>query len=85
MPQAMTSWDALYRALRAAFGDNHYHVGVKLAGVEAAGDTVTARFDGGPDVACDLLVAADGPARRCGGNCCRTCKRSTQGTWRGGA
>src|SRR6202790_4190945 len=31
MPQAMTSWDMLYRKLRAAFGDEHYHVGVRLA------------------------------------------------------
>ena len=30
MPQAMTSWDVLYRKLRAAFGDDHYHAGVRL-------------------------------------------------------
>src|SRR5580700_6301899 len=56
MPQAMTSWDALYRKLRAAVDDAHYHVGVRLAGFEATGDTVTARFDGGHQVTCDLLV-----------------------------
>src|SRR5712671_7222293 len=28
MTQAMTSWDMLYRKLRVAFGDDHYHVGV---------------------------------------------------------
>jgi 2-polyprenyl-6-methoxyphenol hydroxylase-like FAD-dependent oxidoreductase len=61
MPQAMTSWDALYRKLRAAFGDECYHVGFRLFGFEANDDTVTARFDGGHDVACDLLVGADGP------------------------
>src|ERR1700693_5804841 len=27
MPQAMTSWDMLYRKLRVSFGDDHYHVG----------------------------------------------------------
>lgn len=61
MPQAMTSWDALYRKLRAAFGDDRYNVGARLAGFDATGDTVTARFDGGQEVTCDLLVGADGP------------------------
>src|ERR1700680_1422045 len=35
-PQAMTSWDALYRTLRASFGDDHYHPGVRLVGFEQA-------------------------------------------------
>jgi 2-polyprenyl-6-methoxyphenol hydroxylase-like FAD-dependent oxidoreductase len=61
MPQAMTSWDALYRKLRAAFGEDRYHVGFRLAGFKANGDTVTARFDGGQEVSCNLLVGADGP------------------------
>ena len=61
MPQAMTSWDALYRKLRAAFGDDHYHTGVRLVGFEAADDKVTARFEGGREEVCDLLVGADGP------------------------
>ena len=47
MPQAMTSWDALYRKLRAAFGDDHYHIGVPLVGFETTNDKVTARFEGG--------------------------------------
>ena len=61
MPQEMTSWDALYRKLRSTFGDDHYHVGVRLTGFDAHGDMVTARLDGGREVACDLLVGADGP------------------------
>src|SRR6202162_5844991 len=61
MPQAMTSWDMLYRKLRAAFGDEHYHVGVRLTGFETANDEVTARFEGGLQEACDLLVGAGGP------------------------
>ena len=61
MPQAMTSWDVLYRKLRAAFGDDHYHVGVRLVGFETTNDKVTARFEGGREEACDLLVGADGP------------------------
>jgi hypothetical protein len=47
MPQAMTSWDMLYRKLRVSFGDDHYHVGVRLVGFETANDKVTARFDDG--------------------------------------
>jgi len=61
MPQAMTSWDLLYRKLRAEFGDEHYHAGVRLVGFDPTGDKVTARFDGGREVICDLLIGADGP------------------------
>ncbi len=61
MPQAMTSWDMLYRKLRAAFGDDHYHVGAQLTGFETANEKVTARFEGGRNEVCDLLVGADGP------------------------
>src|ERR1700733_15149377 len=56
MPQAMTSWDMLYRKLRAAFGDEHYHVGVPLTGFETANDKVMARFEEEQQDACDLLV-----------------------------
>jgi len=61
MPQAMTSWDALYRKLRAASGEDCYHVGVRLTGFESNSDAVTARFDSGNEEECDLLVGADGP------------------------
>jgi 2-polyprenyl-6-methoxyphenol hydroxylase-like FAD-dependent oxidoreductase len=61
MPQAMTSWDALYRKLRAAFGEERYHAGVRLAGFETNGETVTARFNGGKEATCNLLIGADGP------------------------
>jgi 2-polyprenyl-6-methoxyphenol hydroxylase-like FAD-dependent oxidoreductase len=61
MPQAMTSWDMLYRKLRSAFGEAQYHTGVRLVCFEANGDTMTARFEGGREEVCDLLVGADGP------------------------
>ncbi len=61
MPQAMTSWDALYRALRASFGDKHYHMGVRQVRLDANDDIVAARFDRGDEVKCNLLVGADGP------------------------
>ncbi|APW60398.1 FAD binding domain-containing protein [Paludisphaera borealis] len=62
MPQAMTSWDVLYRKLRAAFSNDHYHVGVPLTGFEPVNDKVNVRFDDGREVTCDLLVGADGPS-----------------------
>ncbi len=61
MPQAMTSWDALYRKLRAAFGEDRYHAGVRLTGFNASDEIVTAQFEGGPDVTGNLLIGADGP------------------------
>src|SRR5271154_4290452 len=35
MPQAMTSWDLLYRKLRATFGAEHSPAGVRLVGFVA--------------------------------------------------
>jgi 2-polyprenyl-6-methoxyphenol hydroxylase-like FAD-dependent oxidoreductase len=61
MPQAMTSWDMLYRKLRAAIGEGNYHAGVRHVGFEANGDKVMARFEGGREEVCDLLAGADGP------------------------
>src|SRR6266446_5771201 len=58
MPQAMTSWDLLHRKLRAAFGDDHYHVGVQLIGFETSHDKVTVGFEGGREEICDLLIGA---------------------------
>src|SRR5277367_1932192 len=58
MPQAMTSWDMLYRKLRVSFGDDHYHVGVRMTGFETAHDKVTVGFEGGRKEICDLLIGA---------------------------
>lgn len=52
IPRAMTSWDALYRISRAAFGDDPSHVDVGLARFDATEDALTARFDVEPDVTC---------------------------------
>ena len=61
MPQRFTSWEAIYRMLRAAFPGERYHKGAPLTGFEQAGDDgVTVTIDGHAPVASDLLVCADG-------------------------
>src|SRR6202162_4421109 len=60
MAQNMTSWDMLYRKLRASFSDDNYHVGVHFQRFEE-GERVVAYFDSGPAEPCDLLIGADGP------------------------
>src|ERR1700676_1396079 len=45
MPQALTSWDLLYKKLRAAVPDGCYHPGIRLVGFEVHDETVIARFD----------------------------------------
>lgn len=55
-----TSWDGLYRRLRAAFPDERYHAGCEVVDAAAAGDGVEIEFaDGGGDAG-DLFVAAEG-------------------------
>src|SRR5258708_14571676 len=44
MPQLMTSWGLLQRALRAAFPAQHYHAGCQLLDFTAGADPVSARF-----------------------------------------
>lgn len=61
MPQAFTSWEAIYRTLRAAFPAERYHMGADLASVEdRAGLSVAAQIAGQGRVEVDLLVSADG-------------------------
>src|ERR1700694_1555914 len=75
----------LYRKLRAAFGDDHYHVGVRLVGFETANDKVTARFEDGREEACDLLVGADGPGSTVRGQVLPSVRSEYAGyvAWRG--
>jgi len=63
--QSMTSWDSLYRQLRAAFPDEHYHNGNKLVSFEQDENEVIACFDDGRLITCDLLVCADGANSTC--------------------
>jgi 2-polyprenyl-6-methoxyphenol hydroxylase-like FAD-dependent oxidoreductase len=60
MPQLMTSWGLIYRALRKAFPNDRYHEGIALNGFSQNNGRVTARFDGIDEQNVDLLVGADG-------------------------
>lgn len=60
LPQVMTSWDLLFRLLRAGLPDAHYHAGVPLQTISQTGDSVTATFADGRTETGDLLIAADG-------------------------
>ena len=69
MPQAFTSWEAIYETLRAAFPKERYHMGATLVGVNDPGDgqAVSAEIEGHGHIKTDLLVCADGaqsPTRR---------------------
>ncbi|MGP1397827.1 MAG: FAD binding domain-containing protein [Inquilinaceae bacterium] len=61
MAPSFTSWEAIYRTLRAAFPDDRYHEGAAVRAVEDSGDhPVMAEIDGGRRIAADILVSADG-------------------------
>lgn len=53
-----TSWDAVYRRLRAAFPDDQYRTGEKV--VAADSETATARLADGTELSADLVVVAEG-------------------------
>jgi len=60
MPQCMTSWGLIYRALRGAFPNANYHEGASLNGFSQTDHGVAARFEGAGDLTGDILVGADG-------------------------
>lgn len=59
-PQTMTSWDRVFRMLRAALPDACYHRGRELVEVEPGADSIGVRFADGHCATAELLVAADG-------------------------
>jgi 2-polyprenyl-6-methoxyphenol hydroxylase-like FAD-dependent oxidoreductase len=60
MPQLMTSWGLLYRALRSAFPTERYHEGIPLTEFAAEPTGVTMQFSLGSDRRTDLMIGADG-------------------------
>jgi 2-polyprenyl-6-methoxyphenol hydroxylase-like FAD-dependent oxidoreductase len=68
MPQDFTSWEAIYRTLRAAFPNDRYYMGADITGVEESENAyVTANVAGHGQIEADIFVSADGaqsPTRR---------------------
>lgn len=60
MPQAFTSWEAIYMTLRAAFPADRYHVDAALSEGKPNGRGVVVAIDGLDPHEVDLLVCADG-------------------------
>ena len=60
MPQLMTSWGLIYRALRGVFPSANYHEGTALTGFSQTDHGVIAKFEGMDDQSSDILVGADG-------------------------
>jgi 2,6-dihydroxypyridine 3-monooxygenase len=59
-PGQFTTWGALHRALSAAFGDAHYHLGRNCVDLATDRDGVHVRFADGAAETFDLAVFADG-------------------------
>ncbi len=59
-PQTLTSWDRVFRLLRAQFPAEHYHRGKELVRIEEHATGVIAHFADGSRADGDLLVGADG-------------------------
>jgi 2-polyprenyl-6-methoxyphenol hydroxylase-like FAD-dependent oxidoreductase len=60
MPQLMTSWGLLHRALRRAYGESGYQAGTALAGFTADASGASLRLENGGERRVDLLIGADG-------------------------
>lgn len=55
-----SSWNAVYRELRGAYGGDRYELGHEMVGFAQDADGVHIDFANGKSHGCDLLVAADG-------------------------
>jgi 2-polyprenyl-6-methoxyphenol hydroxylase-like FAD-dependent oxidoreductase len=60
MPQRFTAWNAVYRHLRSAVGDERHHAGQRAIAVEDGEQHATLHFAGGERREADLVIAADG-------------------------
>ncbi|GAN75857.1 FAD binding domain-containing protein [Acidisphaera rubrifaciens] len=59
-PQVTTSWDLVFRQLRAAWPDDRYALGRSLVDVTQDDTGISARFADGTCVTGDVLIGADG-------------------------
>jgi 2-polyprenyl-6-methoxyphenol hydroxylase-like FAD-dependent oxidoreductase len=59
-PQILTAWERVYRILRDAFPQQHYHHGRELRSFGETTTGVVAHFTDGTKIEGDLLVGADG-------------------------
>jgi 2-polyprenyl-6-methoxyphenol hydroxylase-like FAD-dependent oxidoreductase len=59
-PQVLTAWERVYRILREAFPDAHYHRGKSVVRFAQTDNSVTVEFTDGSRADADLLVGADG-------------------------
>lgn len=60
LPQILTSWGRMYELLGQAFPEDLYHRGRNFLRYEEDADGLTAHFETGAPVRCDLLIGADG-------------------------
>jgi 2-polyprenyl-6-methoxyphenol hydroxylase-like FAD-dependent oxidoreductase len=59
-PQVLTAWERVFRLLRDAFPQQHYHRGRGLSKVTQTPEKVSAHFSDGEIIDADLLIGADG-------------------------
>jgi 2-polyprenyl-6-methoxyphenol hydroxylase-like FAD-dependent oxidoreductase len=59
-PQMQTSWNLIYRDLRAVFPDANYHQGMTMTGLSWNEVRATVKFSDGSSAEGDLVIGADG-------------------------
>jgi 2-polyprenyl-6-methoxyphenol hydroxylase-like FAD-dependent oxidoreductase len=59
-PQTLTAWERLYRILRDAFPQEHYHRGQGFVRLEQDAQSAVAHFSNGTSAEGDILIGADG-------------------------
>lgn len=60
MPQQFTSWEAIYKTLRAAFPDAHYHTGASILSFETTAPGIDIELPDKGRRSVDLVVCAEG-------------------------
>jgi 2-polyprenyl-6-methoxyphenol hydroxylase-like FAD-dependent oxidoreductase len=59
-PQILTAWERIYRLLRDALPEVHYHRGRGLVAFEQNSRTIAAHFSDGDPLEAEVLIGADG-------------------------